>query len=105
MRKWKPKDYTRAVLNRLVRKAMALHKDTQSVSHLCPRAYCIAKPGAWFAVFVVPPRDREPYVKNDPYVVVQNETATPVKLGDWCAVAYTYRPGCGQSVVIERIGG
>lgn len=72
-----------------------------SVSHITPRAYCIAKPSAWMAVFVVPPPDREPQVHNDLYTVVTNSSANEVKLGDWCSLAYVSTSTCGQPVVLE----
>jgi len=59
-----------------------------SVSHVLPRAYCVAKPAAYCAVFAVPACDREPQVRDEPWATVQNESAKDVKHGDWCALAY-----------------
>ena len=59
-----------------------------SVAHVLPRAYCVAKPAAHWAVFAVPTCDREPQVRDHPWATVQNESAKDVKLGDWCALAY-----------------
>lgn len=59
-----------------------------SVAHILPRAYCVAKPAAYCAVFAVPACDREPQVRDDPWATVQNESAKDVKHGDWCALAY-----------------
>lgn len=72
-----------------------------SVSHITPRAYCLAKPAACMAVFAVPPADNEPQVKNHVCTVVQNESASTVKLGDWCSLAYVSTSTCGQPVVLE----
>ncbi len=59
-----------------------------SVSHVLPRAYCVAKPAAYCAIFAVPACDREPQVRDHPWATVQNESAKDVKHGDWCALAY-----------------
>ena len=71
------------------------------VSHITPRAYCVAKPAACMAVFVVPPPDSEPQVRNQAYTVVKNSSAQEVKLGDWCALAYISTTACGEPIVLE----
>lgn len=68
--------------------AMRMKPGVISVAHILPRAYCVAKPAAYCAVFAVPPQDREPQVRDDPWATVQNESAKDVKHGDWCALAY-----------------
>lgn len=78
--------------------ARSLKPGVISVSHVLPRAYCVAKSGACCAVFAVPPQDREPQVKGDLWATVQNETAAAVKHGDWCALAYISTTDGGGSM-------
>jgi len=74
-----------------------------SVAHILPRAYCVAKPAAYCAVFAVPACDREPQVRDDPWATVQNESAKDVKHGDWCALAYiSTRDGSGSMHVLPN---
>ena len=76
----------------------------KSVSHIRPRAYCIAKPAASCAVFVTPPCDAEPQLRQ-----MQNATAetiregvSHVKVGEWYVLAYVTIPNyVGQSRVID----
>lgn len=97
--------YTRKEIARLremgMRYPVSKWSKPVSVSHITPRAYCVAKPADWMAVFVVPPPDSEPQVRHRPYTVVQNSSAQEVKLGDWCALAYTNTTTCGESIVLE----
>ena len=79
-------------------------REVSSVSHLLPRAVCVAKTGLWAAVFAVCPLDREPLlVFGEPFVVVRNKTAAPVKPGDWCSLAYVCTPGCQQFYVVRHL--
>ena len=74
-----------------------------SVAHILPRAYCVAKPAAYCAVFAVPLQDREPQVRDDPWATVQNESAKDVKHGDWCALAYiSTSDGAGSMHVLPN---
>lgn len=95
-------DYTRVTLKRLKKRAI---KQTGgrvlSVSHVIPRAYCVAKPVLHMAVFAVPGMDREQYVKGDVFVIVQNDTCKDVQHGDWCSLGYVSTERCGQMVVIN----
>jgi len=73
-----------------------------SQTHILPRAYCVAKPAAWCAVFAVPPQDREPQVKDDKWTTVQNESAAICVAGEWYSLAYvTTSDGCGGMRVIQ----
>ena len=82
-------DYKNTVIAYLKAKARKLVKDEKaSVSHIHPRAYCIAKPAAYCAVFMVPTCDRESQVSESECDVVNNASCADVKMGDWCSVAY-----------------
>lgn len=94
-----------AALKKQVRK---LHPKA-IINHLHPVAYCIAKPSAHCAVFAVPKSDFEIHLQVaanrspkffPPTVVVQNESAALVEMGDWCATAYVYAKTIGGSRVI-----
>lgn len=78
--------------------------DVKSVSHITPRAYCIAKPASQYAVFAVPVCDREPQLvglSNANRTTVQHESCQNVKEGDWCSLAYVSADSSGQPVVLE----
>jgi hypothetical protein len=78
--------------------------DVKSVSHITPRAYCIAKPASQNAVFAVPLCDQEPQMhglsKAD-RTTVSHESCRNVKEGDWCSLAYVSTDSSGQPVVLE----
>jgi len=109
-------DYTKVTIRRIKRKCIALAKtgipgyvgtaepDPRKVhvSHIHPRAYCLAKLAPYYAVFVVPWRDRAPQVRKDPYMTVQNKTCADVREGDWCAIAYLSTQTYGEPIVVER---
>ena len=88
--------YSRAVLQSLRAAAFTCVPGVTGVSHLTPRAYCVAKPAAHCAVFAVPPCDRDPLLRDESWVSVQNESAANVKFGDWWSLAYVVAPSCGQ---------
>lgn len=102
-------DYTKAAIKRVKALAWALirakGKRVIAIRHIHHRAYCIAKPAAHYAVFVVPTSDREQYVKTDPYVCVQNDSAAPVQVGDWAKTAYISTESSGQCYVLEVLRG
>ena len=99
--------YTRKEIARL--KALAANHRTlgnpwdkvESVSHITPRAFCVAKTHAHCAVFAVPTCDREPQVCQSHYTTVQHKSCADVETGDWCAIAYVMTRSSGQPVVLE----
>jgi hypothetical protein len=89
--------YSRATLKQLRESALNNIKGAESVSHIYPRAYCVAKPAPLCAVFVTPWMDSEPQIRKAEYSsshTVYNGVAN-VKVGDWCSIAYIVTPGCG----------
>lgn len=98
------RDYTIANTKRIKALASCKYKDEKvTLSHILPRAFCIAKPASSMAVFVVPTCDREPQVAADAYAVVQNETASEIQVGDWAVLAYVSRKHSGMVCVINRL--
>jgi len=81
---------------------MKLH-GSKSVSHIFPRAYCIAKPSPCCALFVKPWMDAEPLVrnKNDSSSDIVREGVNDVQVGDWCALAYVVRSGLQRTVAFK----
>ena len=95
-------EYTKASIALLKVKARRLVKDDKAkVVHIHPRAYCIAKPAPYFAVFAVPTCDREPQVAADAWDVVSNQSCADVKTGDWCSVAYISTRAGGDCHVLQ----
>ena len=81
--------------------AMRTIPGAESAHHILPRAYCVAKPALYSAVFAVPHQDRESQVRTDPWVTVQNSSCKDVDHGDWVSIAYVCtRDGSGQFFVI-----
>ena len=94
--------FSRAYMAELTRLAQHVADDVVAVSHIMPRAFCVAKLTRYSAVFSVPPQDREPQVVDILQVQVRNETAADVKVGDWCAIAYiSTGNGAGGMYVIQ----
>ena len=76
----------------------------KSVSHIKPRAYCIAKPAACCAVFVTPPMDAEPHLRQTQNATceIAHENVSHVKAGEWYVLAYVTIPNySGQVRVID----
>lgn len=95
-------NYTKASIAVLKAKARRLVNDDRAgVSHIHPRAYCIAKPALFCAVFAVPTCDRQPQVAADQWDIVNNKSCGDVKLGDWCSIAYVNTRHGGEHQVIE----
>jgi len=97
--------YCSALLRELKAAGRACKPNVISVSHLLPRAYCVAKPGGHCAVFAVPPEDREPQMRElsgHGWVMVQNESAADVSLGDWRSLAYVSTGTCGELRVLPN---
>ncbi len=93
--------YKCVALSELRKAARAMIEDSTSVRHLALRAYCIAKPGAFCAVFAVAPDDAEPQVRDKPDRIVTNESAVKVQLGDWCSLAYITCPTHREDYVVS----
>jgi len=72
-----------------------------SVSHITPRAFCVAKTHPQCAVFVVPPCDCEQQVSRSQYTTVQHQSCADVQTGEWCALAYVMTQSSGQVIVLE----
>ena len=69
------------------------------VRHIIPRAYCVAKPRACIAVFAACWLDAEELVRDKELsssIVVENESAENIEVGEWCALAYCRSSYCGQ---------
>ena len=94
--------YSRGILNEIKGAALKI-KGATSVSHIYPRAYCIAKPAPMCAVFVTPWMDAEPQVRKPEYASSHTVGygVEKVKVGDWCAIAYVTTPGCGTLWVVD----
>jgi len=93
---------TTAEVRYIKKRAREMIPNAISISHILPRAYCVAKTAEWCAVFAVPTQDREPQVRFDPWAVVQNKSAVGVKTGDWRSLAYiASKDGTGSMYVID----
>jgi hypothetical protein len=76
----------------------------KSVSHIRPRAYCIAKPAACCAVFVTPPMDAEPHLRQtqNSTCEIVHKNVSHVKAGEWYVLAYVVIPNySGEIRVID----
>ena len=82
-------DYKKTTIQKIKAEAKDNHGAIQ-VRHIFPRAYCVAKPAHFCAVFVTPPCDSEQQIKP-PYsssATVHNDTATSAEVGKWYSLAY-----------------
>jgi hypothetical protein len=95
--------YQRKYITALRKAAKGLYPDVKKVSHVLPRAYCVAKPADHFAVFAVPPQDRPSFLRHDVFVTVQGSTAAAVCHGDWCSLAYVQTGNQGGMHVLPSI--
>lgn len=96
--------FTRRELARLKSLAQQIKhswETVSSVSHITPRAFCVAKTAPLCAVFAVPSCDREPQVSGLAYTTVNHRSCADVQTGDWCALAYVMTQSSGQPVVLE----
>jgi len=92
--------FARATITAIRKEAFANH-DAISVSHIHPRAYCVAKPAPCCAVFAVPSCDFEPQVRDKQSVIIRNGTASASVVGGWYSLAYVMsRCGSGEPRVI-----
>ena len=96
--------YSRTVIAAIRAKALREIPLAKSVSHIYPRAYCLAKPAPCCAVFATPWFDSEPQIRQKQFSAYEivHQGVAKVKAGDWCSIAYVSTPGCGQLWVIEN---
>ena len=87
--------------------ALRQYKGATSVSHVRPRAYCIAKIAACCAIFVTPPCDGEPLIRSTQNATGASihEGVSHVEVGKWYVLAYVTTPGCGSTRVIDMAPG
>jgi hypothetical protein len=72
-----------------------------SVSHIFPRAYCVAKPEHFkCAVFAIPPCDAEPQAYHRSNIIIENETAIKAEVGKWYSIAYCVQPSGDQTFCV-----
>ena len=102
MKKRQSSAYTRATLEEIKATAKKYH-DAKEVRHIKPRAYCIAKPAPWCAVFVTPPCDAEPHVTYSESTLIHDKSVESVCVGDWCSLAYVQSESNGETRVIFNL--
>jgi hypothetical protein len=97
--------YSKAELERIRKVALKIVPGAKSVSHIHPRAYCIAKPAACCAVFVVPEIDSVPLLQKTPNASsdIVRDNVSEVRVGDWCILAYISSELGGGMAVIENL--
>jgi hypothetical protein len=95
--------YTADYIKQIEAAAMKQIKNATEVLHIKPRAYCIAKPAACCAVFVTPPQDAVPMLRNTQNATAETcyENVTQCEVGKWYVLAYVCTPGCSQNHVIN----
>jgi hypothetical protein len=95
--------YSRKAIADIKRKAMKVKPGVLGVSHIYPRAYCIAKPAPGYAVFVTPFVDAESKIRTPEYSSSESVRvgANDVRVGDWCSIAYVSAAISGEPCVIE----
>lgn len=96
--------YSRSLIKAIKAAALKQYPTATSISHIRPRAYCIAKPAACCVVFVTPPDDAEPQLKgcqSTTAEVISDGDVSKIKVGDWCVLAYICTPGIGMTRVIK----
>ena len=95
--------YSRAIIQHIKAAAKKQVKNCLSVSHIFPRAFCVAKTAPGCAVFAIPWKDAEEQIRKPEYssyeTVYQN--VRDVQPGDWCAIAYVSTPSSGETHVIN----
>ena len=97
--------YTKAEFSRIRKAALKIIPGAGSVSHIRPRAYCIAKPAACCAVFVTPEIDAVPILQSHQNAAgdIVRDNVGNVKVGDWCVLAYVSGALGGGPAVIENL--
>lgn len=97
-----PKGYDEKEIAEMIAAAIKAFPTLTHISHILPRAYCIAKPAPCCAVFVVPPEDREPQTQCDGTIFVQEKEAFEIETGDWARLAYIQRPEISSMSIIPK---
>lgn len=95
--------FSRAAVREIIREAKKQIPSAKYVLHIHPRAYCVSKPAPWCAVFAIPECDNEPQVAYKSGCLVQHHSASGVKLGDWCSLAYVSTSTCGEVIVVKNL--
>lgn len=99
----KVRAYSSAILRDIRAAARRQVPDCRSVSHIFPRAYCVAKTTPCNATFAIPWEDSEPRVRNPYYSSFEQVFANVnhVEVGKWYALAYVSNLTGGQTYVIN----
>jgi hypothetical protein len=98
-----PGAYSSAFLSKLLKATKRQFPQSVAVSHILPRAYCVAKPSLHCGVFVAPPQDREKQVKDCSSILIQSASVAHVNVGDWASLAYVVRGGVSSMEVIRDV--
>jgi len=95
--------YSREIIRQIKKAARKQVKNCLSVSHIYPRALCVAKPAPGCAVFATPWMDAEKQVRDPKYSSFETVygNVSGVQFGDWCSLAYISTESCGQTYVID----
>ena len=89
--KQEPKSaYSQDIIKRIKAAAKKQVPSCRSVSHIFPRAYCVAKPAPSCAIFAIPWQDAEKLVRKPEYSSYETvyKNVGNVQAGDWRAIAY-----------------
>lgn len=81
--------YTKSQLAYIRKQAMKT-TGAKAVKHVIPRAYCVAKPGPFVALFATPWQDEQKKFRNHllgSSCYVQHG-ADSINVGDWASIAY-----------------
>ena len=98
-----PSPYSQAIIRRIKAAAKEQVEGAKSVSHIFPRAYCVAKPAPGCAVFVIPWQDAEEQIRKPEYSSSETvyRNVQHVQVGQWHALAYVSTSSDGQTHVIN----
>lgn len=97
-----PKGYTDKEIDNLLQNAARQFPDCIGISHILPKAFCLAKSAKCCAIFAAPEADREPQVRQDSTIFVRSESASHCVVGKWYRLAYISRPHCHSTEVIHE---
>lgn len=96
--------YSKTYLRDIRRRAMRI-EGAESIHHIRPRAYCVAKPAPGCAVFATPWCDSEPQIRLKLFSssITVREGVCDVQLGDWCELAYVANKHGGETRVVRKL--